>query len=369
MTAPWYFIHNTNELLSPSLVVYPDRIAANISAMLQIAGHPDRLRPHIKTHKMAEIVQMQIQQGIRQFKCATIAEAELLADSGAADVLLAYQPVGPNQKRLLALQQAFPTTRFSALVDDLEVAKALSEHFAGEGGQLGVFLDMDVGHHRTGIAASPDAAALCQYCCAAQGLQFRGLHIYDGHVVEEAMDDRKASSDGAFSSLNGFIDQVTRLAGTPPELVVGGSPTFGLHAQRERITCSPGTSLLWDWGYSSKYPDLPFQHAALVVSRIISKPTHDRLCLDLGHKAVAADQPMPRVHFLNLPNARHLMQNEEHLVLQVADNSSFAIGELLYGLPKHICPTCALYDSAAVVRAHRIETFWKVAARDRRLRF
>jgi len=95
----WYNVENPTDITSPSLLIYPDRVEVNIRRMIEIAGNPHRLRPHVKTHKMAEIVRLQMKHDICKFKCATIAEAEMVASCGAEDVLLAIQPVGPNQER------------------------------------------------------------------------------------------------------------------------------------------------------------------------------------------------------------------------------------------------------------------------------
>ncbi len=115
------------------------------------------------------------------------------------------------------------------------------------------------------------------------------------------------------------------------------------------------------------FPDQKFQYAALVISRIISKIGTDKICVDLGHKSVAAENPFPRVHFLNLPNAKQIGQSEEHLVLEVENNRDLEIGKVLYGVPKHICPTCALYEKAFVVEKGKVETVWRVVARDRQI--
>src|SRR5207302_169959 len=82
----------------------------------------------------------------------------------------------------------------------------------------------------------------------------------------------------------------------------GGTPTFPIHARRADLECSPGTCVFWDASSASKLPDLSFLPAALVLTRVISKPAPDRLCLDLGHKALASEMPHPRVQFLNLPD-------------------------------------------------------------------
>ena len=101
-----------------------------------------------------------------------------------------------------------------------------------------------------------------------------------------------------------------------PGLVAGGSPTFPIHAQHTDRECGPGTTVLWDAGYARDCADLPFEPAAILLTRVISKPGADRLCFDLGHKAVAADKPLPRARLLGLNEATHTVHSEEHLVLE-----------------------------------------------------
>src|SRR5262245_20100869 len=116
--AEWFQIENEEAVASPALLVYPRRIEENIRRMIAIAGGPQRLRTHVKTHKMAEVVSRNLESGITRFKAATIAEAEMLGLRTVPDALLAYQPVGPNGRRLLDLMEAFPATKFSCLLDD-----------------------------------------------------------------------------------------------------------------------------------------------------------------------------------------------------------------------------------------------------------
>lgn len=363
----WYEIQNINEIDSPALVVYPDRILENIHEMIRVAGSPASLQPHVKTYKMAEIVEMQMQLGITKFKCATIAEGEMLGIAGAEKVLLAYQPVGPKVKRLLELTQKFPKTQFAALVDNVAAAKTLSETFAKAGQVLDVFLDLDVGMHRTGIPANEKAFSLYLFCKAFKGINPIGLHAYDGHLRETDLKLRKSKCDECFQQVEALASQIETLEGKKPAIIAGGTPTFPIHAKRQNVLSSPGTCLLWDWGYATLFPDQAFQFGALVVCRIISKTGTDQICVDLGHKSIASEQAFPRVHFLNLPNAKQIGHSEEHLVLQVENNTDLEIGKVLYGVPKHICPTCALYEKAFVVKNGSVEKEWRIVARDRKL--
>lgn len=365
----WFVVENVDEIESPALLIYPDRVEENIRRMVRIAGDPDRLRPHAKTHKLGPIAALQIAAGIRKFKVATIAEAETMARAGAAEVLLAYQPVGPNVRRFLELIRAFPQTKFACLLDDFDAARDLSRQAASAGIEAGFFLDLDCGQHRTGVPINQAAIELYQELCRLPGLKPRGLHAYDGHIHTPDPVLRKQECDAAFAPVAVFCDQLRSLGLPVPTLVTSGTPTFPFHARRADVECSPGTCVLWDYGYSSKLLDLDFLHAALVFTRIVSKPAPGRLCLDLGHKAIASENPQPRVHFLNAPSARMIAHSEEHLVVETDSPSDWKVGDCWYGVPWHVCPTVALHAEAVVIERGRAAARWRIEARERHLQF
>jgi D-threonine aldolase len=366
--AEWYRIDNIDELDSPALVVYPDRVKANIRTAVAMVGDVARLRPHVKTHKSADAARLQIAEGISKFKCATIAEAEMLAMAGAPDVLLAYQPVGPKVRRLLALTRKYPKTRFSCLIDDITAAASIAEAWAGEQEPLRVFIDLNVGMNRTGISPGPAAILLFRTAESMNGIRPVGLHAYDGHIDDRDVQVRTRRCDEAFARVLSMREDVSPSEGDPPVVVAGGSPSFPVHARRPDVECSPGTFIYWDKTYLDGLPDQDFLPAALVVSRIVSRPTADVVCLDLGHKSVAAEKDINhRVFFLNAPSAVMLSQSEEHLLLRLDAGGAHAVGDVFYGLPFHICPTCALYERAVTVLNHRAEGDWTMTGRNRRI--
>jgi D-threonine aldolase len=365
MPTPWYSLSNEQDVPSPALLVYPDRVRENIRLMVGMVGDARRLRPHVKTHKLAEVVRMQIEAGITKFKCATIAEAEMTAQCGAGEVTLAYQPVGPNIARLLRLAQKFPQTKFSAVVDDAGAIRALSEACAAAGVTIEVLLDLDCGMHRTGIEPGPGAAALYRQVCDSPGLAPGGLHAYDGHNREVDPAARRAAADAYMAPIRALRDELVKAGLAVPRLVASGSPTLPVHAASPDVECSPGTTLFWDTGYGDRFKDMPFLHAALVLTRVVSKPGGNRLCLDLGHKAIAAENPHPRATFIGLEDAVATTHSEEHLVIETPRAGEFAVGDCLYGIPRHICPTVALHGQAVVVEGGRAVDRWKVAARER----
>jgi D-serine deaminase-like pyridoxal phosphate-dependent protein len=367
MTTAWYTVTNVDEIPSPALLLYPDRVEENIRRMIQVAGGVERLRPHMKTNKLPEVVRMHIDQGITKFKCATIAETEMTAACLAADVLLAYQPVGPNIGRYIELVQRFPQTRFSALTDDEPTIHALSAAAVRAGVTLDLYLDLDCGMHRTGVAPGPRAVDLYRAIVNAPGLHAAGLHAYDGHNHETDLATRAKLCEEAFAPVRALRDTLVREGLAVPSVVAGGTPTFPLHARHTDVECSPGTTVFWDWGYSTMLPDLDFLPAVLVLTRVISKPATNLLCLDLGHKAIASESQPPRVQIVGLPDTRAVGHSEEHLVLETTRACEFPVGSSFYGVPWHICPTVALHNEAVVVRQGRAGERWQVAGRARRI--
>ena len=362
MTADWFRPGNEATIPSPALLLISERIDANLRLMLEIAGGPARLRPHVKTHKLGPIVQRQLALGITKYKCATIAEAEMTAEAGAPDVLLSFPPVGPNIARLCALARRFPATKFSAVADSSQTIRGLSAGARTDGIVLDVWLDLDCGMHRTGVTPGPEAVELYRLIETTPALRAAGLHAYDGHLHEPDLAARTAQCDADFAPVLALRAQL----GSPP-LIASGTPTFPCHARHADRDLSPGTTVLWDFGYGDKFADLPFQHAAVLLTRVVSKPGANRLCLDLGHKAVAAEQPHPRVRLLELPDAVAVMQSEEHLVIETPRASEFTIGAALHGIPRHVCPTVALHSEAWLVEGGVARERWPILARARRL--
>jgi len=365
----WYEICNSEQIDSPALVVYPSLIDKNIELVKKIAGDTGKLRPHVKTNKISEVCLRMLQAGITKFKCATIAEAEMLAIINAPDVLLAYQPVGPKITRLVSLVNAYPLTRFSCLVDNegnaIEINRVCKENEIS----IDVFIDLNVGMNRTGILPE-EASELIKKILPLKNLRIAGLHGYDGQIHDEDLDKRKKAADISFGLTEKVFNEISPLFNYPLIMVMGGTPTFPVHIHRDSVECSPGTFVFWDWGYKHMLEDLPFDYAALVISRVISVVDKHHICIDLGHKSVAAENPLPRVHFLNEPNAKPVSQSEEHLVLEVSDSSKYKLGDIFYGIPVHICPTVALYDKAYVIDNHLKVTYWDVViARNRSINY
>jgi D-serine deaminase-like pyridoxal phosphate-dependent protein len=365
MTKPsWYQLENTDQIVTPALLLYPDRIEKNIQLMVDMVGDVTRLRPHIKTHKTKEIIDMQMVYGIQKFKCATIAEAELLGQCRAKDILLAIQPVGANITRFFELIAQFPESNFSAIVDNEVIIALISEMASIKKINVALFLDLNTGMNRTGIEPNKQAANLCQVISEDSNLTFRGLHAYDGHIRDTDIEDRKKVCDAAFDVVSDFKTSIEKAGISVETIVMGGSPTFPVHAKRKDVETSPGTTLLWDERYGTSFKDMKFFHAAVLLTRVISKPTSNVICLDLGHKSIAPEMDFPRVKIFGLEDCKQIGQSEEHLVLSCPNGMAVEVGDVFYAIPMHICPTVAKYPKTLVVENGKITGSWKVAARD-----
>ena len=361
----WYNLHAENQVDTPALLVYPDRVQHNIEVLKGMIDDINRLRPHVKTHKTKEITQLLLNAGIRKFKCATIVEAEMLGACGAPDVLLAYPLYGPKLQRFVTLVQHFPQTRFSAIVDHTDAVKKLSAIAGQNEIQIDVFIDLNIGMGRTGIL--PDNAfELYRLCSEIAGLNVQGFHAYDGHVREIDIAERKNICDRNYEPIARLIERMLDEGFTKPRVVIGGSPSFPIYAQYPEIECSPGTFVLWDKGYAATLPEQNFLPAATLMTHVVSLPSENTICVDLGYKAVASENPLEnRVFFLNAPHLKPISHSEEHLVLEAGVDHRFQVGDVLYALPIHICPTVALYDKLLVIEEGYVVDEWEVVARRR----
>ena len=365
--ADWFTISNAQAIPSPTVLLYPDRIEANLQRMISMAGGADRLRPHVKTHKLPQIIRMKRAAGIRKFKVSTIAEAEMTATAGGEDILLAYQPVGPNAKRLATLMRMFPNTRFSTLVDDARNLAAISRVAVEENLVIPLYLDLNVGMNRTGILPGPAALQLYRDMCRTPGVQAFGLHGYDGHLRAAEAGDLAAMAEKTFAPVWAMREQLLAEGLPVPGMVVSGTPTFALMAQKGGVEVGAGTTVLWDFGQEGVCPDHHFQNAALLMTRVLSKPAPGLLCFDLGHKAVGSEMPHPRVRLIGLEDAVATTHSEEHLVVQTTRADDYQVGDVVYGIPRHICPTMALHSDVWAVRDGVAAESWPVVARTRKI--
>lgn len=361
-----YEITNIHEVPSPGLVVYRDKVEHNLDLVGKMAGGYERLRPHIKTHKMSQVARLEMAAGITKFKCATPKEAAMLAGIGCTDIVLAYPIVGPQVDRVIELRRIYPDVTLRVIADDPGAIAALNEACDATGVKIDVLVDMNTGMNRTGSLPGDPTLRLARLINDAPALAFAGLHIYDGHVGGVNEEERRVS---ALASIQLGTDTRTLIeeAGIPvEEVAASGSRAFDVTTSVDGVdSVSPGTWIFWDTGYGDQFP-FAFEWAALVVSRVISRPDDDLVTLDAGAKGVSPDTPFPSFRILGLDEQpEFLVRNEEHQLLRWPKNSTPPrVGDPCYLVPRHVCTTVNLYDEALVIdEKRRYVENWPIDAR------
>ncbi|MDR0397282.1 MAG: alanine racemase [Oscillospiraceae bacterium] len=358
-----YKILGTHAIPSPALIFFEDLILRNTAAAIELAGGADRLIPHVKTHKCPQVVRIMMERGITRFKCATLAEACMLAELGARFILLAYPLVDPSALLFARLQREFPDASFYTIGDSREAIDALSDASVSAGVKTALLIDADLGMHRTGVALD-HIEELYRYAASLPGIRAVGLHGYDGHIRTKDLNARQTDARPGADILFGVRDRLVA-AGLPCDIMVmGGTPTFPVHQLREGALLSPGTIFLMDAGEADSYPDLsPFAPAAAVLARVVSRPTPNGFTIDVGTKAIASEMQNPRGVIIDYPRALPVIHSEEHWRFDLPEGEEPPrVGQTLLVIPNHVCPTCALYDRAYVVRNGMVQLErWDIA--------
>jgi len=365
-----YLLSGIEEVLTPALLVYPNFIASNIERTLALLdGDANRWRVHTKTAKLGLTLRMLIERGVRNFKCATTLELLVACQEGAGDVLLAYPSIGANACRAREIAEQFPGVRISVLAENEEQIRQWS------GSRLGVFLDINPGMNRTGIEQEHRQRVLTlARSIGNAGLEFRGLHYYDGQYG--ALDERARTevAHRGYDSLLKLTTEIERDGVPVPEVITAGTPTLfsslsyeGFRRKGFIHRVSPGTIVYCDATSLAQIPsEYGYRPAILILTRVVSRPRTGTVTCDAGHKAVSADAGVPTCLVVGHPELRPLPPSEEHLPLAVEEPTAGPeVGEPLYLLPRHVCPTVNNFDCALLVADGRIASVEKVSARGR----
>ena len=363
-----YVVAKPNEIETPALVVFENKLEENIRALVQQVGGGANLMPHVKTHKSTEILKRQMAAGIRKFKCATLKECEMVARKGADELLLAY-PLAQRRKieRFLAMQEQYAHTKWSTLASSPVHLELLSQAATGAQATVSVMVDLDVGMHRTGIDPGEPAFRLSLEIARMPALTFGGLHAYDGHNNQTDPTDRETAAQKALSIVRTLQQQLEQEGVETPSIVMGGSPCYPYYARERGIVGSPGTVVYWDATYMHQMPDMPFRCAALVLTQVVdTNPALGLATLDLGSKAICSDKETAgRAEFPGYPNVSLVKQNEEHGVVKTNDHE-LSIGDYLLAIPGHVCTAVARYPGAFLLDSDGNVNGWiENDARDR----
>ncbi|MGB6473772.1 MAG: D-TA family PLP-dependent enzyme [Candidatus Sulfotelmatobacter sp.] len=365
-----YRVSGVEDVLTPALVLYPDVIASNIEQTLKLlSDDAGRWRVHIKTAKLGFTLRLMLERGIRNFKCATTLELLVACQNRARDVLLAYPVMGANARRAREIAQQFPEVRVSVLAE----SEAQVGQWCGSG--VGIFLDINPGMNRTGIEQSDgDKIVGLARAIAGAGLEFRGLHYYDGQYGGLALDERTKAAHRGYDRLLEIVSELER-AGIPVlEVITSGTPTLPCSVRYEGFRrgkfvhrVSPGTVVYCDATSLEQLPkEYGYRPAALVVTRVVSSPHAGIITCEAGHKAVSADAGVPTCVVVGHPELTPLVPSEEHLPLAVKEGvAGPQVGQALYLIPRHVCPTVNNFDCALLIRDGEVESVENVSARGR----
>jgi len=346
---------------TPALLLDAAALHTNIQRMADFFTHRHaKLRPHFKSHKCTAIARLQLDAGAVGITCAKLGEAEVLADAGIRNILIANQIVGPLKiHRLIELaRRADPMVA----VDSVDNVKMLSQHAAAAGVTLGVLVEVDIGMARCGVAPGQPALDLAQLIAQSPGLRFEGLQGYEGHCVDLRAETERFDKTRAALKLLVATRRLIESSGLPVNIVSGGGTgTYTLTGDYEGIDeVQAGSYACMDWFYGDIRPE--FKQAMSILATVISHPEPGFVVIDVGRKGMGAEWGPPRVK--NIPNAQIASySSEEHLKISLPPHTAIQIGDRLEIIPSHGCTTSNLYPEFVVHENSAVLARWPIEGR------
>jgi len=317
-----------------------------------------KVRPHAKTHKSPVIAKMQLERGAIGLCCAKLGEAEVFADAGIGPLHITTEIAGqPKIARLVALRRRVDVM---VAVDDMDVARALSEAMRAAGLTLDVLVDVNVGQERTGVA--PESAGELAACVASlAGLRLKGIQAYEGHlqhVYKEAERHAKwrECADRMLQAREAILQRQL-----PVEIVsTAGTGTCAFAAELPEVTdVQAGSYPFMDCDYA-KVEGLPYETALTVLASVVSRQRGDTAVIDAGWKALSTDSGLPVVK--GRPDLQYAPKGDEHGGVKGA---RLVPGERIELVPSHCDTTVNLHDQYVCVGRGTVEAVWRIAARGR----
>ncbi len=345
----------TERIQTPALVIFMDKVDRNIKQVIShTGGDVNRWRSHLKTTKLPQVWERLLEAGVRQFKCATTREAAcllaLLDHRGleGADLLIAYPLLGPGLERAVDLARDHGRTAVSVLCEDPAEADRIP-------GSLGIFVDVNPMMNRTGIEID-DRPRMIEVAQSA-GSRFRGIHAYDGHIRDDEPSVRREQAWKIYDEVLDLCGHLMAKGFRVDEVITSGALTFldalayhpftELNETTHRV--SPGTVVFSDTTTQTAVAHARLEPAAVVLSRIISRPTADIATCDAGSKTIAAEMGDPCAIVIGHPELTAIKPSEEHLPLLIESGPGPARGDLLLLVPRHVCPTVNLAQEAILL--------------------
>ena len=356
-------------IVTPALLIDRERVAHNVMTTIGLlGGDPNRWRPHVKTAKLWYTMHMLVEAGVLHFKCATGLELRVACEAGARDVLLAFPLVGANAVRLHEIAQQHPGVCVSVRAE----SRAQIEQWRDAG--IGVFLDINPGMNRTGVPQEreDEIIELCRAIVQAR-IPFRGLHYYDGHLSKYDIAERCSHAHRGYDRLMELVAALGKAGIETPEVITAGTPAFPCSISYAAFgdapfvhRVSPGTVVYCDTTALKQLPaEYGYIPAAAVMTRVISHPAPEIITCDAGHKTVSADAGVPTCAVMGHPELEPMTPSEEHLPMKVNGAAAPRIGDTLFLVPRHICPTVNNFDEAVIVQSGYALRVEPVSARGR----
>ena len=346
-----------HEIETPALLVDLDRMEANLERMAAFfRGVPAKLRPHFKNHKCPELAARQLAAGAIGITCATLREAECLAHHGVHGILLANEIVDPAKLRRF-VDLAGQTDAILCVDDERNVAD-LAREARNRHAQIGVLVDLDTGLRRCGVPRGEPAVRIAR-AIAENGLRFRGLMAYEGHVLRKLPGPEKQEAAAAAMRLAMETKQAIESAGLPVEIVsVGGTGTYSISGRYPGVTeIQAGSYLLMDTDYRKCCTD--FDLTLTVLTNVISKTDGDRIIVDAGLKTISCERGLPSVK--NLPGVSVRRFTAEHGILALEDPSApVRAGDKIELWVHYADATVSLHDRLYGMRGGQVETVFQV---------
>ncbi|MTW18955.1 DSD1 family PLP-dependent enzyme [Rhodoplanes serenus] len=357
---------------TPALVLDRDALDHNIALMAAACREAGvALRPHAKTHKCSRIAARQIAAGACGIACATLDEAEVMVAAGLPGVLITSPVVGAGKPERLA-RLAARAPDLLVVADHPDTVAALDRAVAAAGVRLGVLVDADIGHHRTGVAGPAEAVALARAIAARPALRFAGVQGYAGHIQHIGnVDARRSAAAAAAGQLAAVVTALTA-AGLRPAIVTGaGTGTHRFDAAGPFTELQAGSYTVMDAEYGAvdyaAGEPWPFRPALAVAVTVVSANVPGQVTTDGGTKAFALNGPLPRIADGPLAGAAYAFRGDEHGCVTLPTGAATPPpGTVLTGTVPHCDPTIAHYDAVHVVQGDRLVDVWAIDARGRR---
>lgn len=347
-----YRLNRPWEIETPAFLVFEHLVRHNVKEVIRICGSTDRIVPHAKTHKSAEVLKIQLDAGIKSFKCATLEEAELLAENGVKEIIVSFPLLHPAKiRRFIDLTQRYTDLNLKTIASTPEHLEAMSHAAVSHNIEIGIYLDLDTGMRRTGVQPGDEAGDFYARIANTPGLKAIGVHVFDGNVMSLDINARQALVDESIGYIHDIWSRAEKDGLNVTDNVVGGSWSFHLFLKDKSLRVSPGTWVYWDVR-NSVMDELPFKIAGVVLGQVIDRDLQmDTVTLDVGSKAASPDMPIPnRFAIIGYDQTEVVSQSEEHGVVKL-NGEVLNVGDLVLSAPGHACTTSHLYPDAIVINS------------------